>query len=111
VDEFAKRKDEINQELQLAKLRLHDSRQRNYNLAERLDFAESALSDATGFWQKCDSDQKQGFQKILFPEGLMYANGAYRTTPTSLLFTILQANVSEKQNLVALTGIEPVFRP
>ena len=95
----------------IARLSLHDSRQKNYNLVELLDFAESALSDATGFWQKCGFDQKQRFQRILFPEGLMHANGTYRTTPTSLLFIILQANVSEKESLVALTGIEPVFRP
>jgi hypothetical protein len=60
---------------------------------------------------KTTKETIRGFQKVLFPEGLMFANGAYRTTPTSLLFTILQGNVGEKESLVALTGIEPVFRP
>ena len=57
------------------------------------------------------SDQKQRLQEVLFPRGVQFEEGVYRTAETSMVFFKLEGNESEKEDLVALTGIEPVFRP
>jgi hypothetical protein len=57
----------------------------------------------------CAIDQKQRLQQILFPGGLQFADGIYRTAATCLLFSLLQTIEVEKEELVAPTGIEPVI--
>jgi hypothetical protein len=46
-----------------------------------------------------------------FPRGVQFEDAVYRTTETSMVFLDLEAGVVKKEGLVALTGIEPVFRP
>ncbi len=60
-------------------------------------------------WQEMSLNQKQRFQQVLFPEGVQYSEGVYRTSGTCLMFNQLQPESIKKEALVALTGIEPVF--
>jgi hypothetical protein len=60
-------------------------------------------------WQEMSLDQKQRFQQLLFPEGVHFSNGVYRTAVTCLMFNELQPKNIEKERLVALPGIEPGF--
>jgi hypothetical protein len=55
--------------------------------------------------------QKQRLQQVIFPRGVQFEDGVYRTAETSMVFFELEAGQSRKAGLVALTGIEPVFRP
>ena len=47
----------------------------------------------------------------LFPCGLQFKDGVYGTAETSMIFYDLGGKEAEEKGLVALTGIEPVFRP
>jgi hypothetical protein len=49
--------------------------------------------------------------QAIIPKGMQFKDGAYRTTQTSIIFVELEAEKLEKEGLVALTGIEPVFQP
>ncbi len=109
IDEFGERKAAIEQELILTGSRADDSRLKEEDLEGLLTFAESVLLDPASFWLGCSIDQKQRLQQILFPDGLQFADGSYRTASTCLLFSLLQTIEVEKLELVALTGIEPVF--
>jgi hypothetical protein len=40
-----------------------------------------------------------------------FEDGVYRTAESGMLFFDLQAQQGEKETLVALTGIEPVYPP
>jgi hypothetical protein len=55
------------------------------------------------------AEQKQRLQQVLFPEGVSYSDGKYRTAVTCLLFSGMGANSGKKKGLVALPGIEPGF--
>ena len=57
------------------------------------------------------SDQKQRLQKVLFPQGVSFANGIYKTTETSLIFKLLQESEGKKTTLATLPGIEPGLPP
>jgi hypothetical protein len=56
-------------------------------------------------------EQKQRLLQVLFPRGVQFEDGVYRTTGTSMIFFNLAAEQAKKEGMVALTGIEPVFRP
>ncbi len=109
IDEYKEMKGELDEELTLTEIRANEARLEEGDLDGLLDFAESILLDPASFWLHCSSGQKQQLQEALFPEGVEFANGVYRTHVTSLLFDLLQPTEVEKEELVALTGIEPVF--
>ncbi len=69
----------------------------------------NVLLNASNLWKTASLDQKQRFQRVLFPEGVEYINGGYRTTATCMLFNGLEPQEAEKEELVALPGIEPGF--
>ena len=74
---------------------------------EVIEFALEVLVNASNLWKTSSLDQKQRFQQVLFPEGVEYIDGDYRTTATCMLFNGLEADEVEKEELVALPGIEP----
>jgi hypothetical protein len=73
-----------------------------------LNYATNALRNAAKFWIQCSADQKQNFQRVLFPEGLIFDSESYRTAPTCI-FSYLQETSEGKSSLVSRTGIEPVL--
>jgi hypothetical protein len=42
--------------------------------------------NAPGLWTALSSAQKQGLQKVFFPEGVNFKDGVFVTTKTSKLF-------------------------
>ncbi len=61
-----------------------------------LGFAETLLAHPAKLWMEFEIDQKIRFQKILFPNGLTYRNGALGTAETSVPFRLLRAVQSGK---------------
>jgi site-specific DNA recombinase len=69
-----------------------------------LDFAESLLLNIAGAWERCTLDQKQRLQQVVFPRGVDYADGLYRTQQTSLLFKGLGPFVGCEEGFGSATG-------
>ena len=109
LEEYREMKEVIDQELTLVQVRESDSRLKEGDFEDLLGFAETIFLDPVTFWENCSLDQKRRFQGLIFPEGLQFENGNYRTQSTCLLFSLLQPGEGQKEDLVALTGIEPVF--
>jgi site-specific DNA recombinase len=61
-----------------------------------LDFAEDLLLNAAGVWERCTLDLKQRLQQVLFPHGIQYANGIYRTQETGFFFKSLEHTKGEE---------------
>ena len=99
----------LGEELTAAESRLSDARIDELEVDKVLEFAEGLLLNAADVWLRSSLDQKQRLQQVLFPKGVEYADGVYRTQETSFLFKSLPAEQSEKKDLVALPGIEPGF--
>jgi hypothetical protein len=74
-----------------------------------VEFAQYVFLNAARIWSESSPAQKQRLQKPMFPSGVLFAEGAYRTTTTSMIFFELEEISDQKERLVALTGIEPVF--
>lgn len=81
------------------------------DLEAALNFAVSALSNAAAFWNQCSPEQKPRFQRVLFPDGLVFDGESYRTATTCLAFRYLQGFGEGNSSLASRKGIEPVSPP
>jgi site-specific DNA recombinase len=97
------------EELTLAEMELRDAQAEEIEIEAVLDFAEMVLLNASNLWKSAPSEQKQRMQQVLFPEGVNYSEGKYRTAVTCLLFNGMGTKTVKKEGLVALPGIEPGF--
>lgn len=107
--EFDEMRIPLEQELAEAENYLCDARLNEIEIDSALDFAEDLMLNAAAVWERCSLNLKQRLQQVLFPGGVEYANGIYRTQQTGFLLKNLEQVKGEEVELVALTGIEPVF--
>ena len=98
----------IDDDIALAQLDVHDAKLEELDIEAALNYATSALQNAAKFWIQCSSDQKQNFQRVLFPEGLVFDGESYRTAPTCIAFNYLQGISEGKSSLASRMGVEPV---
>src|SRR6185503_331992 len=101
----------LNEEITLTDLEIYDTKIEELDLEAALNFAVSALSNAAAFWNQCSPEQKTRFQRVLFPEGLVFDGEGYRTARTCLAFSYLQKFSRGNSSLASRTGIEPVSPP
>ena len=97
------------EDLTLAEMELREAQFEEIEMEAVLEYAEMVLTNASNLWKAAPSGQKQRLQQVLFPEGVNYSEGNYRTAVTCLLFNGMQTNGVENSGLVALPGIEPGF--
>jgi len=101
----------IEDEIALAQLDAHDAKLEELDIEAALNYATDALRNAGRFWIQCSADQKQNFQRVLFPEGLVFDGKSYRTAPTCIAFSYLKGISEGKSSLASRTGVEPVSPP
>jgi hypothetical protein len=99
----------LTEELTLAEMELREAQAEEIEIEAVLDYAEMILTNASNLWKAAPSEQKQRFQQVLFPKGVTYSDGKYRTAVTCLLFNGMQTEGVKNSGLVALPGIEPGF--
>ncbi len=88
-----------------------DNKLESYDVEAVLNFAAHVILNAARLWTEATSDQKQRLQKVLFPQGVTFADEIYKTAETYLLFKLLQKSEGEKTSLATLPGIEPGLPP
>jgi site-specific DNA recombinase len=101
--------DKLNEEITIAELEEQDARLDGLDIEGAIEFAQHVLLNAARLWQESSPDQKQRLQQLLFPEGVAFSDDTYRTGATSCIFFELEEVLANKEGVVALTGIEPVF--
>ena len=77
-------------------------------LAGTLDFAEDLMSDAADWWQRLPIEHQQELQSLIFPSGVIYADGVCRTAEEPPFSGLYSAFNLASVRLVDLTGFEPV---
>ena len=65
--------------------------------------------NAERLWTELASAAKQRLQKVIFRQGITFAEGNYRTTETCLFFKLLQQSEAKNTGLATLPGIESCF--
>lgn len=99
----------LTEDLTLAEMELRDAQSEEIEIETVLDYAEMVLTNASNLWKSAPAEQKQRLQQVLFPDGVTYSEGKYRTAVTCLLFNGVGTMGVKKEGLVALPGIEPGF--
>jgi hypothetical protein len=59
--------------------------------------------NASRLWGESGPEQKQRLQKLIFPKGVLFEDGVYRTGATSMIFFELGEISDKKEGLVAQT--------
>ena len=67
--------------------------------------------EATRFWYSCRRNKNSDLQSAIILCEVQFGDGAYRTAEMRMVIFKLEGKQVKKENLVALTGIEPVFQP
>ena len=111
AERFQRRLDKLNEQIVLAEMQERDAKLESYDVEAVLNFAEHVILNAARLWIEFSSDQKQRLQKVLFPQGVTFADGIYKTPETCLIFKLLQESEVEKTSLATLPGLEPGLPP
>jgi hypothetical protein len=101
----------VREEIAIMELEIYDAKLDELDIEAALNFATNALSNAAQFWTRCTLDQKQRFQKILFPNGLKFDGESFGTVTTSIACNYLQGISSADSSLASRTGVQPVSPP
>jgi hypothetical protein len=105
---------------QLARLRedqlwvemeLNESKVDEFDVQSAVNFPLYAIGDASRFWLEASLEQKQRFQRAIFPEGLAFTGKKFETATTCLAFNYLREISSGQSSLASRTGVEPVSPP
>jgi hypothetical protein len=94
IDEvtYKQQKDRLDQEIALAEIAAHDAKLDELDVEAVVVFAEHVLLNAGRLWQEFSLEQKQRLQQLLFPVGVTYADGEYRTLEMSPIFPHVARN-------------------
>jgi site-specific DNA recombinase len=80
--DYRQMKEALEQEILALEMKVNEAKQEEIEIEQLLDFSENLLLNAAGTWSESSLEQKQRLQQILFPQGVTYADGFYRTRPT-----------------------------
>jgi site-specific DNA recombinase len=73
-----------------------------------LDFAEYVFESPARAWAEFNLDQRQRFQNMIFPEGLVFdREKGFGTSKTAPIFKYLRAISAGESNLAPQVGLEP----
>ena len=108
VDEARPDLDEIRDRLEILAVDKVDLTNDKFSVRTAVDKCVTALKDPCYFWNNLESvEQKQRFQSLIFPEGVIYENPGFRTAKMGCLFNLIPMAGSEKSHWVDLVGFEP----
>ena len=81
----------------------------HHNMNEVVAFGFQVLSSPRTTWHDFSLPQKQAFQALLFPEGVIFDQGKCRSAKTALILQTKHPALYEQGALVTPRGIEPRF--
>ena len=106
---YQRQLDKLNEEITLAEMAANDAKLESFDVEAVLNFSEHVILNAARLWMEFSLEQKQRLQRVLFPEGVTFADGGFGTTATCLIFNMLQQPQPQKTNMATPTGFEPVL--
>jgi hypothetical protein len=105
---YDEQREKLDREILFAELEVNDAKLEGFDLEAVVSFADQILTNAPRLWLNASLEQRQRFQRVIFPERLHFANGEFRTTVTCPIFNLIQPDSVGKSSLATLMGFEPV---
>jgi site-specific DNA recombinase len=104
---YQEQTDRLQVEIGLKELEVSQIHEEDLDLEGILDFAEFVISNPEKLWKDSALNQKQRFQKVLFPQGLKFGNQEFGTSESAPIYTLISQSQTPVNTLVAPRGIEP----
>jgi hypothetical protein len=80
------KRDRLREEILLTEMDLADAQVEMIDVESILTSAEEIITNAASLWKEGTLEQRERLQWLLFPEGLKWENGAFRTPSTCLSY-------------------------
>lgn len=108
-EEYAEAKEAIENQLTGFRISHNESKINELDVESAIAYATKFLQDLARNWEIMNVEQKQRFQKMIFPNGIIFdkSTGKYGTAVLSPLFTLSRDFQRRESHLVAGGGIEP----
>jgi site-specific DNA recombinase len=100
---YERERDKLEEDITLAKMRLKDAQLDEVDVEAVLNFAGTFLLNTARLWLEMSLEQRQRFQKVLFPQGIeLMPDGAIRTAVTCSVFEMLHTETTPHTRMAAL---------
>jgi hypothetical protein len=83
---YTQERDRLREEILLTEMDLADVQVEMIDVESILTSAEEIIINAASLWKEGTLEQRERLQWLLFPEGLKWEKGAFRTPPTCLSY-------------------------
>ncbi|MBI2473390.1 recombinase zinc beta ribbon domain-containing protein [Candidatus Uhrbacteria bacterium] len=109
-EDFLERKAEIDNEMAAVRISLNESKIDQFDIEAAITYATKFVENLDRQWVDLKDDLKPRFQKLIFPEGVLYfKDHGFQTTKLSLMLQQKETARDEQSLLVTPRGIEPRF--
>jgi DNA invertase Pin-like site-specific DNA recombinase len=98
-DTYQQQRDKLREDIAIVRIELEDARLEELDVEGLLGFAEHLLHNAARLWMEAELDQKQRLQRVLFPLGLRFRDGAFGTATTCMAFSYLGGRIRRAERL------------
>ncbi len=108
-EEFLGTKESLENQIAGIRISNNETKTDELNIEASLDYAFQFLRDPARQWQDMDVEQKQRFQRLIFPSGIIFdkSTGKYGTAVLSPIFELNRGFTGDRSHLFAGAGIEP----
>jgi site-specific DNA recombinase len=103
-EDYQQMRTALNDNLAEAELNLGQARVDEIEIEDLLNFAENLLINTAEVWVRASLEQKQRLQQVVFPVGVEYGNGVYRTQDMGFLFKGLAGIKGAQERVGSATG-------
>ncbi len=109
-EDFMERKAEVDNELAITRISLNESNIDKLDVEATITYAINFVEHLDRQWVDLKNELRPRFQKLIFPEGILYFKGkGFQTTKLSLMLATKKTARYEQSPLVTPRGIEPRF--
>ncbi len=106
---YDEQRDKLAEEIAIAEGEAHQAKLEALDVEGAFNFARYLASNPARIWMEMNLDQKQRFQKVLFPAGLPFLEGRFGTAATCIFFKVLQEATAPESRLASPRGFEPLL--
>ena len=107
--EYERENERLDSEIIACRMRLSDLEYDQLDVERLMRNAFYVLANAYRIWQAAGVEDKASLISLLFPNGLYYENGGFRTQENADGFSVFELFQTPHDSLATPTGFEPVL--
>ena len=107
-EEFVERRNDIDNQIMAVKMAMSEANIDQYDMEAGINYAKHSIQNLAKQWLDLEVPLRAKFQKLVFPVGISYDRiFKFGTPQLGRIFTLNQAYLMKKTDLVPPAGLEP----